>query len=148
MATAFLVTLITQRSLYCGIVIFVAWMLFLSSSAQAQIEQAEVRQDLRLYRINKDGIASRFWFTRGKARKTGCQNIRKRSRLHRAVQFGYAKCSIYTKKDCAADTIVSFTRKDDLTPTTELLQGYSWFTVSEHSRGVRIKSWRCEEIPS
>ena len=105
--------------------------------------QENKRQDLRLYRVNKDGISSRFWFTRGKARKPGCHNIAKKSRLHRAVSFGYPVCRIYKKKHCAADSIVSFIRDDDATPTTAITEGYSWYTISEHKRGERIKSWQC-----
>lgn len=106
---------------------------------------AKDRQDLRLYRVNKDGISDRFWFTRGKARKPGCHNIRKRSRLHRAVQFGYPACYVFTKKNCPADDIVSFTKEDETTPNLTLLEGYSWFSISEHKRGQRIKSWYCGE---
>ncbi len=36
-----------------------------------------------------------------------------------------------------------FTRKDLDKPTSELTQGYSWFTVSEHERGEKVKSWYC-----
>lgn len=114
-----------------------------TSKAKATNNAADERQDLRLYRVNKDNIATRFWFTRGKARKAGCHNIRKKSRLHRAVQFGYPVCRIYTKKNCAAESIVSFTRDDLEGSSTELTQGYSWFSVSEHARGERIKSWYC-----
>lgn len=118
---------------------------FLIISSMAPTVEANKRQDLRLYRINKDGIADRFWFTRGKARKPGCHNILKKSRLHRAVQFGYPACHIYTKKNCAADSLLTFTHDDQPEPTSTLLEGYSWFTVSEHERGVRIKSWHCGE---
>ncbi len=101
------------------------------------------RQDLRLYRVNKDGISDRFWFTRGKARKPGCHNIRKKSRLHRAVSFGYPVCRIYKKKNCAVESIVSFTRDDDDTPTTDISEGFSWYTISNHEKGEKIKSWYC-----
>ena len=104
-------------------------------------------QDLRLYRINKDGISNRFWFTRSKAKKTGCHNLRKKSRLHRAVQFGYPVCRIYTKKHCEAGSAVTFTREDLDVPTSALTQGYSWFAVSEHARGEKVKSWYCGDNP-
>jgi len=107
---------------------------------------AEPRQDLRLYRVNKDGIEDRFWFTRGRAKKAGCHNISRRSRVHRVVQFGYSVCRVYTQKHCAADSALTFTRDDDDTPVTELTQGYSWFTVRTHTRGERIKSWECTSV--
>ncbi|GAA6137996.1 hypothetical protein NBRC116583_17430 [Arenicella sp. 4NH20-0111] len=107
--------------------------------------QAKERQDLRLYRINKDGISDRFWFTRGKARKPGCHNILKKSRLHRAVQFGYPACHIYTSKNCTADSVLTFKRDGEEEETSVLLEGYSWFTISDNERGVRIKSWHCGE---
>jgi len=114
-----------------------------NTDAIADIENTVRHQDLRLYRVNKDGIESRFWFTRGKGRKTGCHNIRKRSRLFRAVQFGYQSCRVYKKKDCSIDSEVKFTRKDDDSPTPVLEQGYSWFAIDDHKRGPRIKSWSC-----
>lgn len=137
METWFLVKLFAKAIVFAGI-------LNASLFGAAQSLATE-RQDLRLYRVNKDGIADRFWFTRGKAKQAGCHNIRKKSRLHRAVQFGYPVCRVYTQKNCAPESIVSFTRDDGPGPTTELSQGYSWFSVSEHPRGRRIKSWYCGE---
>ncbi len=102
------------------------------------------RQDLRLYRVNKDGLSDRFWFTRGAARKPGCHNLRKKSRLHSAVQFGYEVCRIYTAKNCAPDSLLTFTSKEQSTPSSELSQGYRWYTVSDHKKGERVKSWSCE----
>lgn len=109
----------------------------------ATIVSAKERQDLRLYRVNKDGISDRFWFTRGKARNPGCHNIFKKSRLHRAVQYGYPVCYIFSKKNCPLESALTFTREDEDTPQLALSQGYSWFTVSEHKRGERVKSWHC-----
>ena len=100
-------------------------------------------QDIRLYRVNKDGIETRFWFTRGKGRKTGCHNIPKRSRLHRAVQYGYKVCRVYGKKNCAAETDIMFKREKEAESTIDLLQGYSWFSINEHKKGPKIKSWSC-----
>lgn len=119
----------------------IAWQ----ANSVSYAENAEVnkRQDIRLYRINKDGIATRFWFTRGKANKAGCHNIRKRSRLHRAVQFGFSECKIFTQKDCADDSVLSFSRKDAPQPETKLEQGYSWFVISDNERGELVKSWHC-----
>lgn len=105
--------------------------------------RADETRDLRLYKVNKDGIASRFWFTRGKAKNKGCQNLTKKARLHSAVQFGYPSCQIYTQKNCATNSLLSFTHKDVAEPTTELTQGYRWYAVTEHPRGIRVKSWRC-----
>ena len=134
---ASLITVASAASLVIGTT-------FLCASAYAKDSpEYNKRQDLRLYRVNKDGLSDRFWFTRGKARKPGCHNITKKSRLHRAVSFGYPVCRIYKKKNCAADSIVSFTRDDDPTPTTDILEGFSWYAVSDHKRGDKIKSWYC-----
>jgi len=100
-------------------------------------------QDIRLYRVNKDGIETRFWFTRGKGRKAGCHNIPKRSRLYRAVQYGYKTCRVYAKKNCSAETEIMFNRKKEPESSIDLLQGYSWFSISEHKKGPKIKSWSC-----
>lgn len=129
----------------------IATLCLLSDSAGSENkvvagETAEVSvkfQDLRLYRVNKDGIESRFWFTRGKSKRTGCHNLRKRSRLYRAVQYGYQSCEVYKNKGCEVQSKVMFNRKDNDEPTSILQQGYSWFAIDEDQRGPRIKSWSC-----
>ncbi len=126
---------------------FLALILVLSIGA-TKLGHASSTQDLRLYKVNKDGISSRFWFTRGKAKLPGCHNLKKKTRLHSAVQFGYSACRIFTQKNCKAEAQLNFTRKDLDGPSGDLEQGYRWYVVADHPRGVRAKSWWCGEADS
>lgn len=108
---------------------------------------ASDRQDIRFYRVNKDMISERFWFTRGKAKQAGCHNTLKRTRLYRVVQFDYQVCRVFSQSDCQPDSIVSFKREKKNETVTDLSEGYSWFPISDHQRGMKIKSWFCEEKP-
>ncbi len=106
---------------------------------------ANDRQTIRLYKANKDGITQALRFTAGKARKPGCHNLRLKTRLFSAVQFGYETCHVYAKKSCNAESIMSFhTEKEPEMHTTDLSEGFSWYPVGEHKRGEKAKSWYCE----
>jgi len=105
---------------------------------------ASDRQEIRFYKINKDGITQRLRFTRKKARQLGCHNFLRRARLHRTVQFAFKTCHVYAAKNCRQESIVSFYREKEPEPTTELGQGYGWYPVGEHKRGELVKSWDCE----
>ena len=110
------------------------------------------RQDVRLYKVNKDGITQRLRFTKRKAKREGCQNLLLKSRVFKISQFGYKHCVVYSKKNCEEDSKMEFTHSkfDDL--VIELEQGYGWQPVGEHKRGERMKSWMClsndEEVDS
>jgi len=106
---------------------------------------AEQRKDVRFYKVNKQEQPTRLFFTRKKGRQAGCHNFLKKARVHRVNQFGYQHCSLYTKKDCAPDSITTAIREKDSTPITQLTQGFSWFPESEHKRGKKLKSWSCAE---
>jgi len=83
-------------------------------------------------------------FTRKKSRQSGCHNFLKRARLHKAVQFGFKNCRVFTQKNCAEESIMSFNRDKEPEPTTDLTQGYGWLPIGEHKRGERVRSWYCE----
>lgn len=110
------------------------------------------RQEVRFYKINKDRLSQRLRFTAKKSKKAGCHNFLRKARLHRAVQFGYQSCRVFTKKNCAAGTEQAFSRDEpdpesDLPPSEtaiELTEGFSWFTVGDHARGQKVRSWYCE----
>ena len=106
---------------------------------------ANERQTIRLYKANKDGITQALRFTASKARKPGCHNLIRKTRLYSTVQFGYEVCHVYAKKSCDADSIMSFhIEKEPETHTSDLIEGYSWYPVGEHKRGEKAKSWYCE----
>jgi len=102
------------------------------------------RQEIRFYKINKDEITQRFRFTIKKSRRAGCHNFLKRARLHKAVQFAFESCKVYSKKNCAEDSILSFYREKVPESVTELSEGYGWLPVGEHKRGELVRSWYCE----
>ena len=102
------------------------------------------RQEMRLYKINKDGITQRLRFTTKKSRTAGCHNLMKRARLYRAMQFGFTQCRIYATKDCAQDSLMEFKREKEDEQVTDLTQGYSWYPIGAHERGELVRSWQCE----
>jgi len=106
--------------------------------------QAKKRQEIRLYKVNKDGITQRLRFTSRKSKRPGCHNLLLRSRVFKVSHFGYEHCKVYRKKECDPDSIVEF-QHDKVDETVfELSQGYLWQPVGEHKRGEKIKSWFCE----
>ena len=104
---------------------------------------ANERHSIRFYKINKDGITQTIRFTASKARKPGCHNFIRKARLHRVVQFQYKSCRVYSKKGCDAESLMSFYRDKEPTPTTELSEGFGWYPVGDHERGEKAKSWFC-----
>jgi hypothetical protein len=105
---------------------------------------ANERQSIRFYKINKDGITQALRFTASKARTPGCHKFIRKARLHRVVQFQYKVCRVYSKKGCDAESLMSFYRDKEPTPTTELKEGFGWYPVGDHERGEKAKSWFCE----
>ena len=106
---------------------------------------ANERQSIRLYKVNKDGITQSLRFIASKARKPGCHNLIRKTRLYSTVQFGYKVCHVYAKKSCDAESIMSFhTEKEPETHTADLTEGFSWHPVGDHKRGEKAKSWHCE----
>lgn len=102
------------------------------------------RQEIRFYKINKDGITQRLRFTTRKSREAGCHNLLKRARLYRAMQFGYHACQVFSEKNCASDALMAFKRDKEDESVNLLTQGYGWYPLGEHERGEIIRSWRCE----
>ena len=129
-------------SIFAGIV---ACAFIHSSVAASVVEEKKSRQDIRFYKMNRDEGVQKIRFTRRKARNPGCHNFIKKIRLHKTVQFAYKQCQVFRKKDCNADSTVTFyTQKEPDTHTTELQQGFGWIPVGEHKRGEKVKSWFCE----
>lgn len=116
-----------------------------NSVARESDDHKSNRQDIRFYKINKDNITQKIRFTKRKARKPGCHNFIKKVRLHRTVQIAYKQCQVFAKKNCAADSVISFFNKEepDL-HSTELSQGYGWYPVGQNLRGEKVKSWSCQ----
>ena len=125
--------------------------------------QESARRDVRFYKVNRQIQPDRIRFTANKAALPGCHNFLKRSRIHRAVQIGYTSCSVFADKDCAATSIVAVSREtDDLeaenldtenletaapvaarATSNTLSEGVGWYPVSDHRRGVKLRSWSC-----
>ena len=122
---------------------FVALCLICSFLFSVQVN-AEQRQHIRFYKINKIEQTTRMMFADKKGKKAGCHNSVKKTRVYRVNQLGYASCRLYSKKDCASDALIEVNRKKDETPVTELTQGYSWHPISDHARGVKLRSWDCK----
>ena len=112
--------------------------------ALAQNVVAKERKEIRFYKMNNLQQSDRIRFTRKKARNPGCHNFLKKTRVFKAVQFGYESCTLYSKKDCAEDSVIAVTRKKESTPISNLSQGYGWLTESEDKRGAKLRSWTCQ----
>jgi hypothetical protein len=124
------------------ITVFLAPVLTLTAQAS---EATKPQPEIRFYKINKDGITQKVLFTKRKARKSGCHNFIKKVRLHRTVQFAYEQCQVFSKKNCITESAISFYKKKqaDLL-SVKLSEGFGWHPVSQHPRGVKVKSWSCE----
>jgi hypothetical protein len=112
--------------------------------ALTQNVSARDTKEIRFYKINKFEQSDRIRFTRKKARNPGCHNFLKKTRVFKAVQFGYDSCTLYSKKECAEGSAIDVTRKKESTPTTTLTQGYGWLTESDDKRGAKLRSWACQ----
>ena len=105
---------------------------------------ANQKPQIRFYKANKQLQTSRIMFAGKRGRQSDCQNFLKKKRVYQVNQFGFAQCRLYSKKNCAADSAIQVTRSKDLTPAEQLTQGFSWFPISEHKRGVKLGSWQCD----
>jgi len=99
---------------------------------------------IRFYKANKQLQTSRIMFAGKRGRQSDCQNFLKKKRVYQVNQFGFAQCRLYAKKNCEAESIIQVTRKKDETLVEQLSQGFSWFPVSDHERGVKLHSWHCD----
>lgn len=106
--------------------------------------QLKGNQDIRFYKVNKQMQGNRIMLTKKKSKRLGCHNFVKQVRVHRAVQIGFAACSLYQDKDCRATTIVPSSRAKDPRRTYLLTEGFGWLPQSEEERGVEVKSWQCD----
>lgn len=111
------------------------------NDAQAQSSSTKA---VRFYKVNRDLQADRLRFTNSAASKPGCHNFIKKARVHRLVQIGYQRCSVYAEKSCLAESIVGAVTEKDEMPVTDLTEGVSWFFDQDNARGERLKSWYCE----
>lgn len=108
-------------------------------------EKGSAGQTIRFYKINKDDITQKILFTNRKARNPGCHNFVKKVRLHRTVQLAYEHCQVFSKKNCATDSVMTFFKKDaPEIQLTKLAQGFGWYPAGEHPRGEKVKSWSCQ----
>ncbi|NND80978.1 MAG: hypothetical protein HKN50_00985 [Gammaproteobacteria bacterium] len=112
-------------------------------AAGDQVPAYSQRRQIRFYKANRQGQTTRISFTARRARREGCQNFLKRTRVFQANQYGFAQCRLYSKRNCQAASILSVTRDKLPEPVTELSQGYSWHPVAEHKRGAKVRSWDC-----
>jgi len=104
----------------------------------------EPNRNVRFYKINKQGQWTKLFFTEKKGKQAGCHNLIIKKRIHRFNQFGYGFCTLHTKKDCKPESVVLATREKKEEEQTKLGQGFSWYPVGEHERGVKLASWYCE----
>ncbi|RBP53408.1 hypothetical protein [Arenicella xantha] len=139
-----MVTKTAQIGVLCLILLILPGTQLKAKADQNSRAETKQRQEIRFYKINKDGITQRLRFTTKKSRSAGCHNLVKRGRLHRAMQFGYGSCQIFAKKDCDATSLMTFKREKETEVVSDLTQGYGWLPIGEHERGEHFRSWHCE----
>ena len=105
---------------------------------------AKQKPQIRFYKIDKQEQTSKILFASKRGRQSDCQNFLKKKRVYQVNQFGFANCRLYAEKNCVVDSVIKVTRSKDPTPVENLSQGFSWFPISEHKRGVKLRSWQCD----
>ena len=113
-------------------------------SLPALAQNDSKRQQIRFYKINKHEQTARIKFTAKKARAPGCHNFLKKTRVFKAIQFGFESCELFSKKDCPIGSEIRVTRDKNPEPTNKLTQGFGWLPDSEHARGAKLRSWSCQ----
>jgi len=119
----------------------------LLAAASTSTVDAKSRQEVRFYKVNKDGISQRLRFTTKKSRRAGCHNLIKKARIHKVSHFGYAYCEVFQSSDCLEESKMQFAHDKVEESQTQLSQGYGWQPIGEHERGEKMKSWRCVAEP-
>ena len=126
-----------------AIIVLVSTVVSLNPILSETVKADKKRQEIRLYKVNKDGITQRLRFTKRKSKRLGCKNLILKSRVFKISQFGYKHCVVFNKKNCEEGTEMLFTHSSFDEPQIELTQGYGWQPKGEHARGERMKSWMC-----
>ncbi len=134
--------LIPGRKSNIGLLVLCAMCLVWSFSASAG-------QKIRMYEMNKKQQQRKI-FIGGAVEEAGCHDLLWGKDIYRFAQFGYAWCSLYTRKGCAADSIATaFWEEgkyhkyniDGSKPQEKLYPGGKWMVKSSDAA---IKSWHCE----
>jgi hypothetical protein len=115
------------------------------------VNAKEPNRNVRFYKVNKHEQWTKLFFTEKKGRQAGCHNLIVKKRIHRFNQFGYGFCSLHTAKNCTAESVVKASRvpvrsdkEEELEERIQLKQGFSWYPLGDHERGVKLASWYCE----
>ena len=120
-----------------------------ASSGSSSSSTSEINGKIRFYRVNSDGQQVGFTLVKD-TEKTGCQNMLKRSSLHRIAVSGFQYCEVYAEKNCAAGSKLSalwlakrVKSEDKLQPTTQFTKGSRW--IFDREGNIKAHSWRCYE---
>lgn len=108
--------------------------------------------DIRFYKKNKHEQNDRFWISKKKSTQTGCNNFRGAPRIFQIVQVGFQSCSIYSEKNCVAESLIKARHDGADTYSKNLSEGLGWHPsiqnslnpVGAHPRGVKLRSWNCQ----
>ena len=75
---------------------------------QVNINSASITKTsvIRFYKANKHQQNFRIYPSKSKTSESGCHNFKRSRRIAKVVQIGYQSCSIYTEKNCVADSII------------------------------------------
>lgn len=135
----------SNSRLRCLLIVTALVMTSVIASAYSSIALSkEPNQNVRFYKINKQQQWTKLLFTGKKGRQAGCHNLLTKKRVHRFNQFGYRFCTLHQAKDCSEESVIKSKREKDKPEQIELQQGFSWYPVGDHERGVKIASWYCE----
>ena len=101
------------------------------------------KQSIRFYKANKQLQADRVQLTGGDTDKIGCHNLLRKTRIFKALQIGFASCSLYQEKNCNVASLVPVQSEKQLYSSYLLTEGVAWLPQGEDERGVKVASWNC-----
>jgi len=131
------------------------WLISLNGNAETQIDDHN-QQDLdstaiiktvRFYKENKHKQHIRLYPSKRKTANSGCHNFKRSRRIAKIVQIGYESCSVYTEKNCVADSIIRANHPDQDAYAEKLTEGHGWLPKPQSEkdkRGVKLRSWSCQ----
>lgn len=97
--------------------------------------------EIRLYKMTRDGHSEKYQLF-GKADNPGCHNTPYRYKVYKVAVLAFKTCSVYSKKDCQPDSILTAYWKKKKSSTT-MKQGTRWYLAKDESE-VGVSSWSCE----
>lgn len=122
-----------------SIVLLISCMI-ISPSLLADTEKYQI---IRFYKLNKKQQQNRLVMKEKKLKLSGCHNFFLSPRVYRLTQIGFNYCSLYSEKNCKANTEITGLWKKK-SKNMQFTEGGRWFFNQNSQYGIKAKSWYCE----